>query len=75
MHNDFLNTELYLENIIERIPYHIFWKNADCVYLGCNQRFAELIGRAPRDIIGKTDFDFGWGEGKQSSIDMVISKL
>lgn len=59
------SSKIYLENIIERIPYFIFWKSTDLVYLGCNQRFANLIGKkSPVDIIGKTDFELGWGEGE-----------
>lgn len=57
--------QIYLENIIGRIPYYIFWKNRDLTYLGCNQRFADLVGKAsPKDIVGKTDFDLGWGDGE-----------
>ncbi|HEX4044233.1 MAG TPA: PAS domain-containing protein [Gammaproteobacteria bacterium] len=59
------NNQVYLENIIERIPYFIFWKNIDSVYLGCNQKFAELVGRkSPQEILGKTDFDLRWGRGE-----------
>jgi len=57
--------EIYLENIIERIPYFIFWKNTESVYLGCNQRFANLVGKhSPKEVVGKTDFDLDWGEGE-----------
>ena len=31
------------------------------MYLGCNQRYAELLGlNSPQDIIGKTDYEMGW---------------
>lgn len=59
------NSQIYLENIIERIPYFIFWKNTASVYLGCNQRFATLVGKhSPKEVIGKTDFDLNWGKGE-----------
>ena len=65
LQNNAASSQLYLENIIERLPYFIFWKNAAFMYLGCNQRFADLIGKeSPKDIIGKTDFELGWGEGE-----------
>lgn len=55
------NRQTYLENLIEVIPYFIFWKNTESVYLGCNQKFAALVGeKCPKDVIGKTDFDLGW---------------
>ena len=54
-----------LDNILDRIPYFIFWKNRELVYEGCNQRFATLIGKnSPKEIISKTDFDLGWGQGE-----------
>lgn len=60
-----LNSQIYLEKIIDRIPYFIFWKNLESVYLGCNQRFADLVGKkSPREVIGKTDFDLNWGQGE-----------
>lgn len=59
------NSQIYLENIIERIPYFIFWKNTASIYLGCNQRFATLVGKhSPKEVIGKTDFDLNWGKGE-----------
>ena len=57
-----------LKNIIERIPYYIFWKNRDSVYLGCNQRFLDLVGKkSASEIIGKTDFELGWGIGESDN--------
>lgn len=59
------NIEDYLENIVEQIPYFIFWKDTECVYLGCNQKFAHLVNKkSPQDVIGETDFTLGWGEGE-----------
>lgn len=55
----------YLDNIVEEIPYFIFWKDTDSVYLGCNQKFANLVNKkSPQEVIGKTDFTLGWGEGE-----------
>lgn len=57
--------QLYLENIIERIPYYIFWKDQASVYLGCNQRFATFVGKkSPKQVIGKTDYELNWGMGE-----------
>jgi PAS domain S-box-containing protein len=46
---------------MDNIPQHIFWKNRDSVYLGCNRNFAEDAGIGdPASIIGKTDYDLPW---------------
>jgi PAS domain S-box-containing protein len=36
----------------------VFFKSLDGVYLGCNQRFADYLGRSREKIIGCTDYDF-----------------
>lgn len=60
-----VNSQTYLENIIEILPYFIFWKNINSVYLGCNKQFANLVGKKhPKEVIGKTDFDLEWGAGE-----------
>jgi two-component system, NtrC family, sensor kinase len=47
-----------LQLVIDNIPQKIFWKDIDCVYLGCNQGFAQDVGiDLPREIIGRTDYD------------------
>ena len=55
------NPQILIETIFQQIPQFIFWKNTHSVYLGCNQRYAELLGlNSPQDIIGKTDYQIGW---------------
>ncbi len=50
-----------LQNVIANIPHHVFWKDRDCVYMGCNRQFAKVAGLSdPADIVGKTDFDLPW---------------
>jgi PAS domain S-box-containing protein len=47
-----------LESILNTVPISIFWKDKNCVFLGCNAAFAHTLGKSgPQDIIGKTDFD------------------
>jgi transcriptional regulator with PAS, ATPase and Fis domain len=42
-------------------PQYVFWKNTDSEYIGCNERFARLVGLdKPSDIVGKTDHDLPW---------------
>ena len=50
-----------LEKIIDVIPYYVFWKDRNSVYLGCNQSFARWAGfEIAADVVGKTDFDCAW---------------
>ncbi|KTD17233.1 PAS domain-containing sensor histidine kinase [Legionella jordanis] len=54
-----------LENIVANMPGHVFWKDKNGVYLGCNNRQAQSLGfRFGYEIVGKTDFDLPWGNNK-----------
>ncbi len=51
-----------LQYVVENIPYQIFWKDHNSVFLGCNKNFAAMDGRSdPKEMIGKTDYDTAWG--------------
>lgn len=53
------NRIIELENIINALPGHVYWKNSQGEYLGCNYLQAiDLNLKSVEDIIGKTDFDF-----------------
>jgi PAS domain S-box-containing protein len=55
--------EATLSNIVADIPGHVYWKNKEGVYLGCNDRQARSLGfHSGKEVIGKTDFDLSWGE-------------
>jgi len=50
-----------LANVISNIPYFIFWKDRNSIYLGCNGKFAEIAGvDSPEQITGKSDYELGW---------------
>lgn len=50
-----------LESILDRMPYAVFWKDRQSVYMGCNRLFAESAGMEdPKDIVGLTDYDLPW---------------
>ena len=50
-----------LKYLINHLPYYVFWKDLNCVYLGCNELFAKNAGLASaEEIIGKTDYDLPW---------------
>jgi two-component system aerobic respiration control sensor histidine kinase ArcB len=53
-----MDKELPLEHILSHMPGHVYWKNMDGIYLGCNDIQARTIGIASgKNVIGKTDFD------------------
>ena len=47
-----------LRALIDTIPDLVWLKDADGVFLQCNQRFESLYGAKETEIIGKTDYDF-----------------
>lgn len=48
----------FVVDLLKQLPSRIFWKNKDCVYLGCNDAFAQSLGlTSPQEIIGKTDYN------------------
>lgn len=50
-----------LRLVIDNIPQHIFWKDRNSVFLGCNKNFAEDAGFAdPASVVGKMDYDMPW---------------
>lgn len=54
---------VYFKNLITLVPCHIYWKDKDGKYLGCNHLQAQNLGlSSPNDIIGKTDFDLAWAD-------------
>lgn len=65
----------HLEEIIALMPGHVYWKNREGVYLGCNDLQAKSVGLSSRDeIVGKTDYDFSWKDQAEflQSIDQQV---
>ncbi|MDF7798931.1 PAS domain S-box protein [Pontiellaceae bacterium B1224] len=55
------DSRIFLRSIIDTMPSRVFWKDRDSRYLGCNLAFAKDTGfGSPEDLVGKTDYDFGW---------------
>jgi PAS domain S-box-containing protein len=48
---------VFLQSILDTIPYPVYYKNTDRIYQGCNKAFEEFAGRAKNEIIGKTAYD------------------
>ncbi|MDZ7811300.1 MAG: PAS domain S-box protein [Arhodomonas sp.] len=52
-----------LQRIIDAIPAPVFFKDAECRYIGCNEAFARgVMGSAPADIAGKGVHDIAPAE-------------
>lgn len=48
------NGKQLLQTLLDTIPDHIFYKNTDGIFLGCNQAFAErMIGLPKEQIVGQ----------------------
>ncbi|HKB36008.1 MAG TPA: PAS domain S-box protein [Gemmataceae bacterium] len=47
-----------LQNVIAHTPCAVFWKDRNCVFLGCNERTARDLGLgSPAEAVGKTDYN------------------
>lgn len=46
-----------LYGLLDSIPDLIFFKDNDCVYLGCNRAFEEFAGHSRNEIVGKTNYE------------------
>lgn len=56
-------TNLPLQHVIANLPGHVYWKNKEGIYLGCNHGQAITLGfKSAEEVIGKTDFDLLWGQ-------------
>ncbi len=65
-------SQAMLQLVIDNIPQHIFWKDQNSVYLGCNQNFARIAGiNIPEQIIGKTDWDLPF---KKAEAELIIQR-
>lgn len=59
------SSQQFLQLVMDNIPTHIFWKDRNGVYLGCNQNFATVAGlETPEEIIGKNDDDLPWTQAE-----------
>jgi PAS domain S-box-containing protein len=48
----------YIKLLIDKLPYPIFIKNLESVYVLCNEKYASELGINVKEIYGKTDFHF-----------------
>ena len=71
--------EKILLDLMAVLPGHVYWKDKEGKYLGCNDLQAKTLGLVSRDdIIGKTDFDLVSEDEasmiRQNDIDVMTSQ-
>jgi PAS domain S-box-containing protein len=49
--------DLFVSTLLDTVPIPIFYKDAQCRYLGCNKAFRAFTGLNDEQLIGKTVFD------------------
>jgi two-component system, OmpR family, aerobic respiration control sensor histidine kinase ArcB len=48
----------FILELLKQLPIHVFWKDREGKYLGCNDLFAHSLGLSSSEaVIGKTDYD------------------
>jgi two-component system, sensor histidine kinase and response regulator len=52
------DSEALYHSLVENLPVNVFRKNLQGVFTFGNERYCEMLGKRPDQIIGKTDFDF-----------------
>ena len=53
--------EVTLISILENLPGHVYWKNKDSIYQGCNLAQAKSAGFSNiNQIVGKSDYEMPW---------------
>ncbi len=51
-------SESKYRTLVEHLPQHVILKDADSVFVSCNENFARSLGLDVGEIAGKTDYDF-----------------
>lgn len=47
-----------IAQVLSYLPVHLYWKDKNGFYLGCNLQQAQSLGfKSPEEIVGKTDLD------------------
>lgn len=56
---ELVTKDALLQQVVDNLPEHLFWKDRNGAFSGCNRAGAEAIGlQSPDEIVGKTDYDF-----------------
>ena len=55
---DLQESEGRFRALVENLPVKVFIKDREAVYIDCNPSYAQDLGINPKEIRGKTDYDF-----------------
>lgn len=67
-----------LKSVISMMPGHVYWRDTEGKYLGCNAKVANLLNlKSPDDLIGKSNAEvmetFFWNDANHADIaDLVV---
>lgn len=64
----------FLQDLLDYMPDAVFHKDAELKYRGCNRAFAEFIGKAPEEIIGRGVYEL-WAEDLAARYDQADKAL
>ncbi len=72
--NKIYNNPEFLETLVKTVPFPLFYKDRNGIFLGCNKAFEEIIGKSKEQIIGKTIYEIESPEiaDKYSSMDREL---
>jgi PAS domain S-box-containing protein len=48
---------LFLQTLLDAIPFPVFYKDENHIYRGCNEEFSKFIGIPAQDVIGASVYD------------------
>lgn len=51
-------SETFYHSLVESLPQHIIRKDEAGRFTFANQRFCQMLGVPPKEVLGRTDFDF-----------------
>lgn len=55
---ELIESKKFLQLVVDSIPQIIFWKDCNSIFLGCNQKIADVWGLSSvEEIRGKTDYE------------------
>jgi PAS domain S-box-containing protein len=61
---------IHVDSILQYMPGCMYCKDANGVYLWCNEAQAKVLGfKSPKEVIGKTDYDLPWRQNAKTLLE------
>ena len=71
--NELMRNEARMRTLINALPDPVWLKDLRGVYMGCNARFEQLLGKVEKEIIGKDDYALK--DTKEADVSRTYDKL